>query len=124
MEKKKIFSKVGRLMLIRLGLGGSLKIQGYATKLCYLNGCEPEFLWQRFIVSKHGHHSFECVAKGVKGTHQNFWKDIAIQLPFFFYLVICVVGDWKKTFSFFGKISRWGIGPSHLCFLGYIICSL
>lgn len=46
---------------------------------------------------KHGPHPFEWVAKGVKGMHQNLWKDTSFELLSFFYPVCRVVGEGKET---------------------------
>lgn len=49
-------------------------------------------------MSKHDTHPFDWVAKGVKGTHQNLWKDISLELPSFSHLVHCIVGNGKDMY--------------------------
>lgn len=56
-------------------------------------GLEPESLCHRIIESKYDTHAFYWVAKGVKGTHRNPWKDILLKLPLFSLLVHCG-GGW------------------------------
>lgn len=47
------------------------------------------------IVSEHGLHHFEWLSSGVKGTYQNLWKNIFLELPSFSHFVHCVVGEGK-----------------------------
>lgn len=41
---------------------------------------------------------------------------------FIFPFCVCFVGDGREMY--FGKIPWWGIDPSLLCYVGYIVCPL
>ena len=67
---------------------------------------EPNSLWHRIIVSKHGTHPFEWAVKGLKGTHRNPWKNISFELPIFSKLIRCFVGDGKHTYFWEDEMNR------------------
>ncbi|TYK22164.1 peptidyl-prolyl cis-trans isomerase CYP23 isoform X1 [Cucumis melo var. makuwa] len=113
--KNGFFSKAGKLTLIKSvlsdipmyylslvrassggGLGvGNLRIRNRAllAKWLWCFHLEPDSLWNRIILSKHGSLPFEWITRGVKGTFRNPWKDISIELPTFSQFVSCFIGD-------------------------------
>lgn len=59
---------------------------------------EPNSLCRKIIVSNHAPHPIYWSSKGIKGTHQNLWKDIMKELPSFVHLVHCVVGEGRDVY--------------------------
>ena len=59
---------------------------------------EPESLWHRIIVSKHGAHPIEWMSKWVKGTHRNLWKEVSFELPMFSRFTRCFVWDGEDLY--------------------------
>lgn len=75
---------------------GSPKIGNLTTsnkallvKLLWRFFTEPNSLWPRITSCKHDPHPFDWLAKRVKGTYWNLWKDITKELPDFIPWVSC-----------------------------------